>query len=153
MSKRFNVRRAGFTLIEVLLVIGILVAMGTVGVVVYSKIKASADKDQTRILVDQTKHAVELYQMQMSALPTAEEGLGALITAPDDETMAERWAEKGPFLVDGRIPVDRWGMELKYMVPADTTSGAEFYVYSCGPNKADDNGGEDDIISPKLATE
>lgn len=139
--------RSGFTLIEVLLVIGILVALSAVGVVAYSKIKASSDKKQALIQVNDTKRAVEIYQSTMSRLPTDEEGLGALITPPDDEAQAAKWKETGPFLKDGKIPQDPWGRELKYVLSQDSSdaSGATFQVYSFGPNGTDDNGGEDDI--------
>lgn len=156
MMNRFKTRRTGFTLMEVLLVIGILLVLGTVSVVAYSRIKESSSKDQAKILTQQVTHAVEMYQLQMNTWPSSDEGLGALITAPDgDEEIKARWEKGGgPYLQNGTIPKDPWGMELKYVKveSGETTGGAAFHVYSFGPNKQDDNGAEDDIPDWATAT-
>lgn len=140
-------RRAGFTLIEVLLVIGILLVLSTVGVVAYSKIKANSDRDATKALIDQTAQAVELYHTQMGVYPTTEDGLKALIAPPSDEKLAEKWKNYGPFLKDGKIPVDPWMNELKYeleQTSSDTeVTGPAFHVWSTGPDGQDGN--DDDI--------
>ncbi len=114
MSRRVQ-KASGFTLIEVLLVIGILLVLGTVGVIGYSKIKANADKDTAKALVDQTCHAVDLYQIKLGTFPKTEDGLKALCEPPSDEKDAEKWNNGGgPFLKDKKIPVDPWGNELHY---------------------------------------
>ena len=70
-----------------------------------------------------------------------------MIDPPDDQEEAQRWRDKGgPFLKDRKIPKDPWRIELKYMrFEGDDSSAAQFRVYSFGPNKTDDNGGDDDI--------
>jgi general secretion pathway protein G len=147
MSRRTNSVK-GFTLIEVLLVVGILVVLATVGVVGYSKIKAGADRDTTAVLVKDTCHAVDLYYIKMGAFPTSEEGLKALCEAPSDETLVEKWnSGGGPFLKDGQIPKDPWGTELHYeLVQTDsssTTVGPAYHVWSDGPDRQP--GTDDDI--------
>ena len=140
-------RRGGFTLIEILLVIGILVVLGTVSVVAYTRISAGADKKAASILVDSTEKAVKLYQVAMKKWPDAEEGLNALITVPDDEKDAEKWrGGGGPFLEEKRIPRDPWGNELNYDLVDDADSGAQTpHVYSSGPDGEPET--EDDIKS------
>ena len=137
-------RRKGFTLIEVLLVVAILVVLVGVGVVGYSKIKEGADIDLTKILVGQTADAVKHYQIQMNKYPTNEEGLQALITKPADQKEAEKW--RGPYLENGVIPVDRWNNELKYerLESTGDSIGPAFRVFSYGP---DGQEGTDDDIS------
>ncbi|MHC4294126.1 MAG: type II secretion system major pseudopilin GspG [Planctomycetota bacterium] len=145
MMKRSRARRNAFTLVEVLLVIGLLVFLGTVSVVAYTRIQASADKDSARLLVNQTAEAVNLYQVTMRKLPESDEGLQALVTKPSDEREAERW--DGPYLKNARIPVDPWGNELKYERLDTSGEGPPFRVFSYGPDGRE--GSEDDISSVK----
>ena len=142
-------RRTGFTLIEVLLVIAILLVLGTVSVVAYTGIKKGADTKATKLLVDQTVDAVNLYHLAVNKYPENDTGLQALLTAPDDEAMAEKWRDGGgPFLKTGKIPVDPWGNELKYSLRetgGTTDVGPAFRVFSCGPDGTE--GTDDDISS------
>jgi len=139
-------RRMGFTLIEVLLVIAILLVLGTVSVVAYTRIKEGADKKATKLLVDQTVDAVNLYHLAVNRYPEDDQGLQALLTAPDDEALAEKWRDGGgPFLDTGKIPLDPWGTELKYARRDATEVGPAFRVFSCGPDGTE--GTDDDISS------
>ena len=141
-------RRRAFTLFELMLVIGILLLLGGVSVVAYTRVKAGADKKTTKLMVDGTVEAVNLYHLAVNKYPTDDVGLGALITAPDDEKEAEKWREGGgPFLKDGVIPVDPWGNELKYSLlqSTGTQTGPPFKVFSYGPDGQE--GTDDDISS------
>ena len=139
--------RRAFTLIEVLLVIGILLVLSTVSVVAYTRIKAGADKKMAKLKVDQTVGAVKLYQIALNKYPESDTGLQALIDPPEDEDEVEKWTDGGgPFLEAGKIPVDAWGNELKYelLEESGSTSGPAFRVFSYGP---DGQEGTDDDIS------
>jgi general secretion pathway protein G len=133
---------------EVLLVIVILLMLGTVGVISYSKIADSSRKDTAKILTKDVEGAVELYDRSMGRYPEDGEGMGALITRPDDEAQAKLWDSGGPFLKGGKIPTDPWGTPLAYKKVDDATAsrtGVYFHVYSFGPNRTDDSGSGDDI--------
>ena len=140
-------RRSGFTLIEVLLVIAILVVLGTVSVVAYSRIQSGANQKSAKLLVDRTVDAVQLYQTQMNRLPETEDGLAALTTPPEEEDLAEKWRSGGgPFLEGGTIPKDPWGNEIQYeKQEAEALTGPGFRVWSYGPDGQD--GTEDDIAN------
>lgn len=151
----FSTRRLsgkGFTLIEVLLVIGLLVLLAGVGVVAFGKIKQGADIDATMVKVKNTLEAVKVFQAQMSRYPSKDKGLTELITPPDDDAEKANW--HGPYLEDGKIPVDPWGTELKYDLVDDTSAAGTAnggtptqvpHVWSCGPDKTD--GSADNIKS------
>lgn len=139
-------RRAGFTLIEILLVIGILVVLGGVSVGVYSKIKSNTDKKNAKLLVDSVCAQIDRFQIDMGRYPQGEEGLKELVSSPEDEKDKEKWA--GPYLKDSKIPSDPWGQELKYEKNEDSEGSSKPYkVWSTGPDKED--GTEDDIKNYK----
>ena len=144
--KSFKSRRKGFTLIEVLLVIGILAVLSTVAVIGFTRIREKAIKDTTKLLVDETAKAVEHYALHMNKYPDTDDGLNALISRPDDDAEKEKWG--GPYLQKG-IPVDPWGNELKYeKVDRDEdATGPGFKVFSYGPDGQE--GTDDDIASYK----
>ena len=146
MNRR-NVKR-GFTLMEVLLVIVILLMLGTVGVVSYSKIREDSQKKTTLILVNDLDGAVNRYALAVGTYPTDDEGLGALFTRPDEEARGKAWDSGGPFITGGKIPQDAWHHPLAYKRVDDATASRTalyFHIYSIGPNGTDDNGTGDDI--------
>jgi general secretion pathway protein G len=152
MTNKRMVSARGFTLIEVLLVIGILLVLGTVAVVAYPRIKESADKNTTKIMINETCHAIDIYQTALSRYPATDEGLKALVEPPSDEKLLEKWKSGmngGPYLKDGKIPVDPWGGELQYeLVQTSGSSGAvatgpAYHVWSNGADGQ--SGTEDDV--------
>ena len=138
-------RRVAFTLIEVLLVIGLLVVLSTMAVMAYTGIRANADKDAAGIQVKMIAGVIERYQIDMGVYPETDEGLKALVTKPEEERMAEKW--RPPYLTEGRIPVDPWGNEYKYerLEQTEDMVGPPFRVFSYGPDGQE--GTDDDISS------
>lgn len=143
-------RRGGFTLIEVMLVIGILVMLGTVAVIGYTQIRKGANINTAQAMVNETAHAVELYYNAMSNYP-ADDGLAALYTVPSDEAEKTKWVNGGgPFLKNSETPNDPWGNALQYeKVEGAEVGGVGFHVWSNGPDGQ--SGTDDDIRSWKVA--
>jgi len=144
-----NPRRAhrrGFTLVEILLVLAILLMLAGVAVVALSGVREGAQIDSTKVLIQEIENALETYYMHLSRYPTEEDGgLAALLTRPafDDERLAERW--RGPYL--RMEPRDAWQNPLNYQL-ADALSeeaagGKRFRLWSNGPDGQD--GTADDI--------
>jgi len=141
-------RKHGFTLLEIMLVLGIVAFLAAAGIVAITKTQKSARIKETLIITERAKTGVKGYHMVVGVLPEADEGLSALVTVPDDEALADKWREQGPFFEEGKVPKDAWGRDLIYKLmdedEADTT-GVYFRVYSPGPNGEDDDGTGDDI--------
>jgi len=136
-----RVRRA-FTLIELLIVIAILLAIGGIVVVSYLPTKDKADIDNTKIQIDAFKQAIDLFRLHMKRYPTEEEGLRALWSkdAIEDEEEAENW--EGPYLEDPK-PRDLWGNEWIYRYPGEIRGESFYDIISPGPDG--EEGTEDDI--------
>lgn len=114
---------AGFTLVELLVVLVILSLLATlvgprvVGYMGQSRVKAA------HIQIDGFQTALDLFQLDVGRYPLQSEGLAALAAAPAGAT---GWA--GPYL-DKNITVDPWGAAYIYNAEGN---GAGFKVVSLG---------------------
>lgn len=134
-------KSAGFTLLEmlvVLVIIGLIVSL--VGPRLFSRVdtsKIQVAETQARLL----RGAVETFWLEVGRIPTTEEGLSALHSAPSDERVRARW--RGPYL-DEAVPADPWGKPYQYSVPG--RDGLPFAVYSLGADgKPGGEGNDADI--------
>ena len=122
-SKRRTQR--GLTLIEVMIVIAILLAIGGLVVVNLLPAKDRADADLTTTQIDQFDAALKMFKLNMGRYPTEDEGLRALWSeeAIEDEEEVANW--DGPYL-ENPIPQDHWGSEWLYRYPGEIR-GESFY--------------------------
>jgi general secretion pathway protein G len=125
-------RRGGFTLIEVLLVLVILVILGSFAGVAIFQAQQGALEDQAKVQIGNLNQAVKLYMLHMN---TAPQSLNDLLQQPSD-SRADRW--KGPYLESKEIPKDPWDNDYQY-----EGSGTEYRISSMGPDGA--SGTDDDI--------
>ena len=116
-------RAAGFTLIElmiVLFILGLLAAlvaprlMGRVG---------KAKKKSAQAQIQMLSTALDLFHLDVGRYPTEEEGLKALNQKPDN---ASSWA--GPYLTKD-MPKDPWGRDYIYKNPGEHGT---YDLYSLG---------------------
>jgi general secretion pathway protein G len=112
---------AGFTLVEVLLVVAILGILA--GVVVVST-KNRVPKTQiaaARMSIQGIGTAIDTYEVDNGKMPA---NLAALIQ------MSTELNWNGPYIKDGRVPKDPWGNEFQYTPKGE--SGYE--IRSAGPD-------------------
>ena len=134
-----NLRRspaasAGFTLVELLVVLAILTLLaGIVGPRILGQLGGAKTKTAAVQIADIDK-ALELYKLDVGRFPSTEEGLDALSTRPP--SVASGWA--GPYL-KGSVPNDPWGKPYRYQGPGP--SGA-IEVLSLGADGAPGGEGE-----------
>ena len=137
MARRNNrTRRQGFTLIEVLLVLVILVILGSFAVTIFTGTQEKAKLDQARAQIGLVEKAAQFYQLHMSEYPGT---LEDLTNPPADARNPDKW--HGPYL-QKQIPLDPWGNQYLYACPG-RHNPASFDVWSAGPDMVD--GTEDDI--------
>lgn len=131
---------SGFTLLELLVVLGILAMLaGIVGPQVM-KHMGEAKTKSARVQIEDLAATLDMYKLDLGTYPTSEEGLRALIEAPDT---AKRW--NGPYLQKSKIPLDPWQQEFHYVSPGEH---GRFDLSSLGADAKEGGEGEDqDILS------
>jgi general secretion pathway protein G len=120
-------RARGFTLLEMLVV---LVIIGLIASLVGPKLFNRVDSSKVQVADTQARMlrgAVETFHLEVGRLPTVQEGLAVLTTAPADERARARW--RGPYL-DEAVPADPWGNPYVYDIPG--RDGMAFALYSLG---------------------
>ena len=105
-------RAAGFTLIElmvVLVIIGVLAAL-----IVPNVLDRTDDARATAARTDigNLMQALKLYKLDNQRYPTAEQGLQALIARPSAPPVPGNWR---PYLE--KLPNDPWGQPYQYLNP------------------------------------
>lgn len=128
--------RPGFTLMEVLLVLVILVILGSIVVPLYTGIQSGAETKAARAQIDLLEHTIDIYKLNAKKLP---ESLDDLVQRPSD-LKEERWA--GPYIKDNKDLVDPWDNPYKYS-PNGKHNTNGYDVWSTGPDGQD--GDDDDI--------
>jgi len=128
-----------FTVLEMMIVIAIIAMLVGLTVSNFDKLFGDAKIKTAEIFVKSSiKVPMQQYNMAMGDYPSTAEGLQALVTAPANK--ADRW--RGPYLVDGKIPLDPWLEPYQYRYPG-TKNKSGYDIWSKGPDKQD--GTEDDI--------
>jgi general secretion pathway protein G len=93
-------------------IIGLLV--GLVGPAAMRQLQGSRVKT-TEAQIAQIRTALDIFQIDTGRLPAESEGLAALVTNPGG---VPGW--NGPYLRDGRMPVDAWGGAFLYKYDGNT---------------------------------
>ncbi|MFM7100374.1 MAG: type II secretion system major pseudopilin GspG [Verrucomicrobiota bacterium] len=149
-------RRAasGFTLIEILLVIVIILLLAGALVVFVLPQQKGAEKNTTRLMLQQVANALDTYRLNLGHYPSEQEGgLDALLKKPtfENERVGEKW--QGPYLKPGTTLDDPWNNKIRYELADRTTQGEQagalpYKLFSVGPDGQPDT--DDDI---KLAAD
>ena len=134
-----GVQQAGFTLLELLVVLGIIAMLATVAGPQVLKYLGKARTETARAQLSSISTALELYALDNSVFPPAQVGLSALIQAPAGVT---RW--KGPYLKNPEGLIDPWGRPYHYKFPG---RNGQPDVFTLGRDNAPGGEGEDQDVS------
>lgn len=127
-------RDAGFTLLELLVVLAILGLLAAIVAPQVLKYLGSSRSQTAKVQVENINAALELYRLDAGRYPTAQEGLNALVTAP---ATAPGW--NGPYLQKAAALTDPWGAPYAYRIPGRR---GEVDVFTLGSDKAEGGKGE-----------
>lgn len=131
-------REAGFSLVELMVVIFIMGLLATLVIVNVAPVGEQSRVSKARSDVAAFESALEMYSLDMYAYPSTEAGLVALKTAPAG-------ADATTYRPGGyvkRMRDDPWGNPYNYNMPG-LRSGGAYDVFSSGPDGKPGN--EDDI--------
>jgi general secretion pathway protein G len=135
-------RAAGFTILELMIVLAILIAiMGIVLVNVMGQ-KGKADVRIAQAQIKAFEGMLNSFKVDLNRWPTDEEGIPALWSkdALMEDSDKEKWG--GPYTTEPK-PNDEWGSPWIYRAPSEPTGKP--FIASAGPDK--EEGTEDDITN------
>ena len=136
--------RAGFTLIELMLVV---VIIGALAAMVVPRLAGRSEEARRGIAEADIKGnvslALRLYEVDNGRYPSTEQGLAALLTKPTSAPAPKNW--KGPYLE--QQPMDPWGQPYQYKFPGSHPP----FDYDLASLGADGVNSDDDISNWAIA--
>lgn len=131
--------QAGFTLLEVMVVIVIL---GILASLVVPNLMGNKDKADTQKAVSDIaalESALDMYRLDNNRYPSREQGLEALVTKPTLTPVPRNYPQGGYIR---RLPQDPWGNDYQYRQPGQH---GRIDVWSNGQDGEPDT--EDDVTN------
>jgi len=125
--RRARRSEAGYTLMELLVVLAILGLLATIATPMVLHYLASAKVSTAKVEISNLEAGLDLFKYDTGRYPTTEEGVQALVTAPPG---INNW--NGPYIKKTTGVKDPWGRPYHYRYPGEH---GEYDLYSYGPEK------------------
>ncbi len=125
---------AGFTLMEMLVVLVVIGLIAAVAIPQITKLMGSAKSKSTKVQMETLSASLRYFEMDTGSYPTSEQGLEVLWSMPEPEP---GWS--GPYLRQERQLKDPWNNEFIYRSPVE---GAPFELISLGADGKEGGTGE-----------
>jgi general secretion pathway protein G len=116
MVRNVKYGNRGFTLIELMVVVIIL---GILALYIGPKIMGEPEKAKrvkAKMDIATLETALKMYKLDNGIYPSTEQGLQALVEAPETGVIPKNW-RKGGYLEKNKVPKDPWGNEFVYISP------------------------------------
>jgi general secretion pathway protein G len=125
----------GFTLVELLVVLGIIALLATMVAPQVIGYFGKARTDTAAAQIRNIESAIELYYLDVGSYPSSEAGIEALMESPAG---VSGWA--GPYLRKKEGLMDPWGRQYEYRFPGES---GDFDLLSLGRDGREGGEGED----------
>jgi len=125
----------GFTLVELLVVMVILVLLATLVAPRVVGYLGSSRSKSANVQIENLTTALELFYLDMGSYPSGDEGLDALV-----KPVTGKAGWNGPYLTKAVVPLDPWGRPYRYAYPGKK---GKFDVYTLGRDDKEGGSGED----------
>jgi general secretion pathway protein G len=139
MTRNRENPESGFTLLELLVVLGIIAVLAALVAPQVVRYLSDARSQAATTQLKNIESAVELYYLDTGTYPPAETGLKSLLEAPAN---AAGW--RGPYLKKDQGLLDPWGQPYAYAFPG--AHGA-YDILSLGRDGKPGGEGEDKDLS------
>jgi general secretion pathway protein G len=135
-------RRSGFTLLEMVIVLGIIAMILGGAIFAMRGIGDAAKLRQVEADFKAFESALAMYKLNGGSYPTTQQGLKALVEKPSTTPVPRRWTP-----IMKKLPADPWGADYGYRFPGKKVA-SDFEMFSKGKdgmeNTADDLSSQDD---------
>ncbi len=131
--------RSGFTLLEMVIVLGIIAVLLGGSIALIGGLGDSAKMQRVSSDFVAIGSALEGYKLNAGNYPTTQQGLKALVEKPTSSPQPRRWVQ-----VSKSVPIDPWGNEYRYQFPG-SKNASQFEIISNGPDGRPNT--DDDISS------
>jgi general secretion pathway protein G len=132
-------KKEGFTLVEIMLVV---IIIGALAAMIVPRLSGRSEQARAAVakadIQTNIATALKLYELDNGMFPSTSQGLMALRVRPSSGPLARNW--NGPYLE--KDPVDPWGNAYVYASPG--THRADYDIYSKG---RDIDAQSDDIVN------
>lgn len=136
--------RSGFTLLEVLIAITVVVILGSVVTVKLIDMPRRGRQNAAQLQLANFKTALQIYMNDNRLPPTQRQGLDALVVRPSTPPIPNNYPPGG-YLDSRSVPKDPWGRDYVYLSPG--TYGEPFEVISYGEDGEDGGDGYNTDLS------
>jgi len=130
-------KQQGFTLLEIMIVVGIIVILLGLAISKIGNPTGFAKQTAVRADVQAIGTQLQLYESMNGFYPTTEQGLQALVTQPSTDPKPARW-----YQLFKQAPKDPWGSDYIYRCPGQRNPGT-YDLYSAGPDRRADTDDDD----------
>jgi len=137
-------RRAGFTLLEILVVVMIITILATIVGVSVSRRPGETRMMAAKVQIEAFRTALDLYRMDQGMFPSQEQGLKALCEKPTISPIPDKYPDE-PYLRSRKVPLDPWKHDYVYLVPG--SKGEKYEIISYGADGEQGGEGEKADIS------
>ena len=135
MKRNKILPRAGFTLVEIMLVV---IIIGALAAMIIPRLAGRGEEAKMKVAKSDIDAnlatALKLYELDNGSYPTTSQGLQALRVRPTTNPLAQNW--NGPYIE--KDPLDPWGRSYVYVSPGEHRS--DYDLSSKGKDGSSDKG-------------
>ena len=139
MKKSIFNLRAGFTLVEIMLVV---IIIGALAAMIIPRLSGRGEQAKLKVAKTDIEAniatALKLYELDNGSFPSTGQGLAALKIKPATNPIPQNW--NGPYVE--KVPIDPWGHPYVYASPGEHRS--DYDLSSKGKDEASE---KDDIVN------
>jgi general secretion pathway protein G len=124
-----HIKQAGFTLIEIMVVVVILAILAAIVVPKIMSRPEQARLTKAKNDVSLIEQAMDMYKLDNGFYPSQDQGIQALVTKPASDPIPTNYADGGYIK---QLPMDPWGKQYQYKNPG---THSDIDIYTVDPNQ------------------